>query len=1166
MKKLLLILHKYRIPLLVGIAGLCLVLSFFELSSHHRHVMKLVQLEKVLHKKQRAIERVAQNALQQEAHQWLSEKGVESDMVVYKYVNDSLISWVNTFPIINDGYSTEALYPNFNFFSRNRAMQKPLAEANETEQYLNLGSAWYVVKVYQQGNVAILTGILIQTDFPFSNAFINSKVNPDLKLPSTSSIVPLNLDEGFVVFGKDKGVLFTILSNVTPPKISANVVLRWIALLLGFLTAALYFITHRNTRCAVCLLIGLAILRISCFVFAPFLQINATFFSPLLYAGSFLENSFPSLLLNTLYVGFSVGIVFAVRDQWAAYGKWIRYVFVAAGLFVLYLIHHTLTSLIANSNIVMELYKLDEINGYTLMAYAAVALLFLSLYQIILLVGKPKRYLLLVFLLCASFYSILVVSISGQAKEFNRDKVWTQKMAVERDLEVEMQMRRVEARIASDPILSIMIQMGEEPDLIISRIKENYFSEFLQRYQIQITICAPGDFLMVGGSSARVPCYQYFHSDLLRHGTPLANESHFYHLENAFGNISYLGVFTYYSYGGSQDLYIELDSHYVKDALGYPNLLSDKSQLDRFKLPYDFSYAKYIDGGLVSNSGKFAYPGKLPIDPTDGFSHRRTDGMLQFLYKTENKVLVISRPIRSPLPYLISFSYMFLFYGFFLSVGMSLFRKRDQKVVLPKNTFRRKITWLMVGSLVIVLVFMAFGSLGFGLKLYDNTNYQQMQNQMQAAQASLEEYIRYADRSANPVNNMVELITTMNRLASNVQIQINLYDPTGRLMRSSQPEIFEQYLLGARMNSTAFREMTENGSAPYTQIETIGNLKFFSMYAPLYNTVGALVAYINVPYISGQTDVTKDITSLVAAIINLYLLLLLAAILMSFTISNQMTRPLKELGEKMGRLDVTQKVEHIQYKYDDELGVLVNAFNKMADDLDDSTRRLAQSEREQAWREMARQIAHEIKNPLTPMRLSIQHLMRLKQENSPKWITRFDKVSASLLEQIDILSEAASEFSNFSRFYMEDPTRVEWNALIKEQLVLFNTSDHIKLHFQSDVNPAIVLGRRTQLVRLLVNLLSNAIQAVEELSIGVITLTLTQEGDFYLLQVADNGPGVAPENRDKLFKPNFTTKSSGTGLGLAICRGILEQSQGEIFYTSSEWGGACFNVRIPKAD
>ncbi|MFA5443909.1 MAG: ATP-binding protein [Bacteroidales bacterium] len=1172
--------RKFLIPLIIAVISL--VLSFFELTSHNQRMMRLVNVEKVIHRKQYAVEEIALRELEKDAVSDLSGKDVDQDMVVYKYYRDSLISWINTFPIINDSYSPGAMFPDFSFFSRNTSMHQPLSGVDQTEQYLNLGSAWYVVRAFTKEDVTIITGILIRTDFPFSNNFVESRVNKSLGLPAHCSIVPLNLDEGFIVFGKDDGVLFTILSDTSMQSYSEGVILRWFAIVMILLAMLMFYIRNRQVVFAMALISGLCMLRFLTYVYSSYLQLDILFFSPLLFAGGPMENSLAAMILNTICVFIGTWAVYLARSDLNTIRQNLKkpFRFLTDGLIVLFasgiilLIHHTLKALTMDSNIVLELFKLDEISGYTIVAYVIVALLFLSFFLLIRTLlsvnrisersffgGNRFTYL---FVFAAALYSLLTVSLYGKEKELNLYKVWTQKMSIERDLELEMQLRRVEERIAIDPILSVMIQMEQDHDLILSRIRETYFQDFLQKYQIQITICEPGDVLIVAGLPRPVSCYQFFHSELLRNGTPLAENSRFYNIDNKLGNISYIGVFTYYSYSGSQDLYIELDSRYIKDALGYPSLLSDRSQLDRFKLPYDHSYAKYIDDRLVSNSGKYVYASKLTEPPREGFNSRKEGRSFHFMYKTGNKVLVISRPLRTPVPYLVSLSYLFLFYGLIFVLALGLMKENDLSINLPRNSFRRKITFLLVGLLVVALVLMAVGSIGFGLKLYEETNSSQMQDQMDAARASLEEYVRFADRTPDPMENVVELMNTINRLSSNVQIHVNLYDPHGRLMRSSQPEIFERHLLSARMNGTAFLQMHMEEKPQFIQKERIGSLTYFSMYTPLYNTHGELVAYINIPYLSGQTDVTKDTSSIVAAIVNLYLLLLLGAVFVSVAFSNQITRPLAELEDKISRLDVTRQPEHIHYNSDDELGVLVNAYNKMADDLNESTKRLAQSEREQAWREMARQIAHEIKNPLTPMRLSIQHLIRLKQEGSPKWLEHFDKIVASLLEQIDILSNAASEFSNFSRFNTEDPVEVDLNVLIREQMVLFSTFENIRIHFESNVRHATVKVRRTQWVSVLVNLLSNAVQSVQGQAIGVISVQLKDEGETYLISVADNGSGVSPENHHKLFKPNFTTKSKGTGLGLAICRGIVEQYRGEIFYTSSEWGGACFNVRIPK--
>ena len=355
-----------------------------------------------------------------------------------------------------------------------------------------------------------------------------------------------------------------------------------------------------------------------------------------------------------------------------------------------------------------------------------------------------------------------------------------------------------------------------------------------------------------------------------------------------------------------------------------------------------------------------------------------------------------------------------------------------------------------------------------------------------------------------------------------------------------------------------------NNNRQYIHEEEIAGIKYNSLYAPIYNNSGNLITIINIPYFSRNSELTEDASSILAAIINLYILLIIAAIFGGSAVSNSLSRPLAEISKKMKFMDISKKIEHINYKKDDELGVLVTAYNKMADDLEESTRKLAQSEREMAWKDMARQIAHEIKNPLTPMKLSIQYLIRLKEQNVPDWQDRFDKLAASLIEQVDILSDVASEFSSFARFYSEESTLVDLNSLLEDQHVLFDNKDNIKLELRSFVEESYVMVRKSQITRAFVNLITNSIQALENIDgEGHIRITLSKDGDFYSIEFEDNGPGVSEENMDKLFKPNFTTKSSGSGLGLAICRSIIEQSQGKIYYKKSSLGGAEFTILLP---
>jgi nitrogen fixation/metabolism regulation signal transduction histidine kinase len=249
----------------------------------------------------------------------------------------------------------------------------------------------------------------------------------------------------------------------------------------------------------------------------------------------------------------------------------------------------------------------------------------------------------------------------------------------------------------------------------------------------------------------------------------------------------------------------------------------------------------------------------------------------------------------------------------------------------------------------------------------------------------------------------------------------------------------------------------------------------------------------------------------------------------------------------------------------------------MVKDLSESTRQLALAERDKAWSQMARQVAHEIKNPLTPIKLQIQRLIRLKEKNNPAWEQRFDEVSAVVLEHIDILTETANEFSTFAKLYSEDPVLIELDKTLKDQLLIFDNKDNIRIQYIG-LEDAFVMAPKPQLIRVFVNLITNAVQAVEihqkeqiekgeEPDTGRVLICLrnsTKDG-YYDIVFDDNGPGVSDDNLDRLFTPNFTTKSSGTGLGLAICRNIIEKCEGEIRYQRSfALGGASFIVTIPK--
>jgi nitrogen fixation/metabolism regulation signal transduction histidine kinase len=366
------------------------------------------------------------------------------------------------------------------------------------------------------------------------------------------------------------------------------------------------------------------------------------------------------------------------------------------------------------------------------------------------------------------------------------------------------------------------------------------------------------------------------------------------------------------------------------------------------------------------------------------------------------------------------------------------------------------------------------------------------------------------------------------------------------------------------MNSLAFYEIFQNYQYDnYFQPEKIGELSYLSVYKPIINNKGQILGTINLPYFITQDKYSQEISTFIVAFINLYVLLLLASIVIAVFISNQITRPLVVIQENLQKMQLGKHNAPIYYRRNDEIGSLVKEYNKKVDELAVSADLLARSERESAWREMAKQIAHEIKNPLTPMKLNIQHLQRARGRGK-EYNEYIERVTSILIEQIDTLSNIATEFSNFAQIPNARNQVFELAGQMKKVIVLFETHDKatIKFNYEGCENIK-VNADREQLSRAIINLIKNAIQAFPEENIGKIVITLSRKEDTAIIAVKDNGSGIPLELRDKLFGPSFTTKTSGMGLGLAIVKNIVENFSGRVWFETELEKGTTFYIEIP---
>ena len=408
------------------------------------------------------------------------------------------------------------------------------------------------------------------------------------------------------------------------------------------------------------------------------------------------------------------------------------------------------------------------------------------------------------------------------------------------------------------------------------------------------------------------------------------------------------------------------------------------------------------------------------------------------------------------------------------------------------------------------------------------------------------------------------LYNELYKLSNIFRTDINIYDVNGELLATSRPEIFAKGIMSERMDSKAFYELSERYQLNYFQPEKIGNLSYLSAYEPIINSKRNYLGYLNLPYFTREDDLKQGISTFIVAFINLYLLLFLASVIVAVVLSNKITQPLSLIREKLRSIQLGKKSEQINYQAEDEIGALVREYNHKVNELAESAELLARSERESAWREMAKQIAHEIKNPLTPMKLNIQYLQRAKAEGKEHYDDFFERVTKNLIEQIDTLSGIATEFSDFAQIPKAKNEMLNLIEALQNVSSLFETNQN--LHFTFELNglrEVVVFADKEQLSRAFLNLIKNGVQSIPSEQKGEISITVQKTGQVALITISDNGTGISKDAQEHLFEPNFTTKTSGMGLGLSIVRNILTNFKGRIWYETSESGGTSFFVEIP---
>ncbi|MEN9337350.1 MAG: Adaptive-response sensory-kinase SasA [Bacteroidota bacterium] len=395
-------------------------------------------------------------------------------------------------------------------------------------------------------------------------------------------------------------------------------------------------------------------------------------------------------------------------------------------------------------------------------------------------------------------------------------------------------------------------------------------------------------------------------------------------------------------------------------------------------------------------------------------------------------------------------------------------------------------------------------------------------------------------------------------------VEINIYSLKGNLLKSSKASFavdsisppIPQYILKLVQSSIEKR---------YVDIKNVDGLKIRSSFTQIKDDRFKPLGILNLPYVEDDSIYENEIQDFLVRLGQVYFFMLLIAFALAYFLSTYITQSLKTISDKINETSLNQKNEKIMIEDNSrEINSLIKAYNAMVDKLEESASMLAQSEREQAWREMAKQVAHEIKNPLTPMRLTVQSFQRKFDENDPNLRQKLNDYTKTLIQQIDTMTAVASAFSNFASMPAQQNETLNVVEVVEFSLDIFN-EDYIA--FDCATTEIITVMDRTQLIRIITNLVKNAIQAIpEEQEEKSIVVTVQRDETAVTILVKDNGVGIEPNNQEHIFEPKFTTKTSGMGLGLGIIKNIIENYKGTITFESEYGKGTTFKVTLPMTN
>ncbi len=764
---------------------------------------------------------------------------------------------------------------------------------------------------------------------------------------------------------------------------------------------------------------------------------------------------------------------------------------------------------------------------------------------------------------------VLAAITSHVLTKYTRDReqreriVLAERSSVREDPVVELLFREVAPVLRTDPALHALITSGKpctsgDLELAIRRI---FFGNFWERYDVHV-YAFDGQGVPRCNSEGQPPRSFESIEPLFSEHTALAEMPDlFYEHGGAEGSFYHARLVVMPNANATPgQIIIELHPRSADGGLGFPDLLLSgedplSGRLERYAM------ARYEHGLLADRANTNGVPlhwtRELGADGTLWY----LENGIEYLAKgsPDSTVLILGKPMPSLLDRATTFSYLFALFALLLAAVM-LARAILHNKRLPSLLIAGKVRAALLVFGVVSLLFFGAGAQRLLTNQYTERAEASLLEKARSAHMELQQKLNGQPPLDHRNAPYLEHILAQQ---SNVLFSdITVYDVHGHLLSSSRPQVFASGLLGPRMDATAYVRMVIDQTSDFVNEEAIGTAQYQSAYLPLRDRQGQVLGYLSLPSFADQRQQEQERSGVLVAVVNLFVLLFALSILVALFISNWTTRPLSALKRSLESVELQDANRPLTYPDNDEVGQLVEVYNRKVEELRENAERLARSERESAWREMARQVAHEIKNPLTPMKLGIEHFQHAWDPQAPDARERLERFSRSMVQQIDALNGVATAFSQFAQMPIAQPITLDLNEVARAAVDVFSASPDVVIELHGS-SPLLVHADREHLLRVFNNLLKNAMQAIPEGGHGRIDVRLSSRDGHAIAEVRDNGTGIPEEARERIFTPSFTTKSSGMGLGLAMVKRIVENAGGRVWFETGEGEGTSFFVALP---